>query len=258
MLGLVRAGLHPRALGHHDDGEGAPTGVAALDVLGHAVEVRRDLRHQDDVRAACDARVGGDPPHVPPHHLADDDALVALRRGVQPVDGVRGDHHRGVEAEGEVGGVDVVVDGLGHADDRQALLVHARGGRERPLAADGDDGADAVALHRALHPLQAVLHLEGVDAAGAEDGAAAVQDAARRLAGEPEVVILQQALPPVAQAHHLEAVLRAPAHHGANDGIESRAIPSTGEHGYFHMRTGYARTRSPAAAFRRPALAMRR
>ena len=36
---------------------------------------------------------------------------------VQPVDGLGGDGQRGVVAERDVGAVDVVVDGLGHADD---------------------------------------------------------------------------------------------------------------------------------------------
>ena len=57
-----------------------------------------------------------------------------------------------------------------------------------------------------LHLLQAVLDLEGVDAGGAQDGAAAVEDAGGGLAREAEVVVLEETLPPIAQAHHLEAM----------------------------------------------------
>ena len=106
--------------------------------------------------------------------------------------------------------------------------------RQRALAADGDDGVDAVALHRALHLLQAALDLEGVDARGAQDGAAAVEDAGGRLPGEAEVVVLQQALPAVPQAHHLEAVLAGAADDGADDRVEAGAITPAGQDGDFH------------------------
>src|SRR3954465_6017759 len=42
--------------------------------------------------------------------------------GVQPVDGLRGHAHGGVEPERVVGGVEVVVDGLGDADAADADL----------------------------------------------------------------------------------------------------------------------------------------
>ena len=45
------------------------------------------------------------------------DAVVRLGGGVQPVDRLHRDVDRGVEAEGEVGGAEVVVDRLRHADD---------------------------------------------------------------------------------------------------------------------------------------------
>ena len=88
------------------------------------------LGHEDDVGAAGHARVGGDPAGMAAHDLHDHDAVVGLRRGVQPVDRVGGDLHRGVEAEGVVGAGKVVVDRLGHADDRHAVSPTA--GPPRP------------------------------------------------------------------------------------------------------------------------------
>ena len=78
--------------------------VAVLDARAHLVDVERHLGHEHDVGAAGDARVHGDPARVAAHHLHDHHPVVALGRGVQPVDGVGGDLHRGVEPEGEVGG----------------------------------------------------------------------------------------------------------------------------------------------------------
>ena len=83
-----------------------------------------------------------DPAGVPAHHLDDEHAAVRLRGGVQAVDRFHGDVDRGVEAERVVGGVEVVVDGLGHADDLHAVLVQGGRDAERVLAADGDQGLD--------------------------------------------------------------------------------------------------------------------
>ena len=55
---------------------------------------------------------------MPPHHFDDEDAVMALRSGVEPVDSLRGDSHRSVETEGVVSGRQVVVNGLWNADDR--------------------------------------------------------------------------------------------------------------------------------------------
>ena len=103
-----------------------------------------------------DAGVGGDPAAVATHHLDDHHPVVALGRGVQPVDGVGGDLHRGVEAERDVGADDVVVDRLRHADDRQPVLgVQPAGDAQRAVAADDDDGVEAEVGDRGRHLVDA-------------------------------------------------------------------------------------------------------
>ena len=121
--------LRHRALGDDDDRGVAATLVTALDAIAHLVDVERHLRDQDDGRAAGDAGVGGDPAAVAAHHLDHHHPVVALGGGVQPVDRVGGDLHRGVEAERQVGADDVVVDRLRHADDRQTEVRRAAGRR---------------------------------------------------------------------------------------------------------------------------------
>ena len=59
-----------------------------------------------------------DPAGVPAHHLDDERAVVAVAGGVQPVDRLHRHADGGVEAEGVVGGVQVVVDRLRDADAR--------------------------------------------------------------------------------------------------------------------------------------------
>ena len=70
-----------------------------------------------------------DPTRVPAHHLDDHHPVVALGGGVQAVDRVGRGLHRGVEAEGEVGRREVVVDRLRHADDVHAVVAELRARR---------------------------------------------------------------------------------------------------------------------------------
>ena len=79
------------------------------------------LGDQDHVGAAGEAGVEGDPAGVAAHHLDDQDPVVAVGGGVQAVDRLHRDVDRGVEAEGVVGGAEVVVDRLRHPDDVDAV-----------------------------------------------------------------------------------------------------------------------------------------
>ena len=143
---------------------------------------------EDVVGGDGDPGEAGDPAGVAAHGLDDHDAAVALGGGPEAVDGLGHDVDRGVEAEGEVGDHQVVVDGLGDADDRHAeLFVEAVGDAEGVVAADGDEGVEAEVLEVLADGGQVgVGVLEGVGAGGAEDRAAPGDDAVglgRRRAG---------------------------------------------------------------------------
>ena len=87
-----------------------------------------------------------------------------------------------------------------------------------------------------LDPLDAALDLERVGAAGAEDGAAARQDAAALLHAELHRESLERALPAVAVADELEAVaLHALADDRPDDRVEAGAVPASGEHSDAHL-----------------------
>ena len=132
--------------------------MALADRLRHLVEVDRDLGHEDHVGAAGDAAHHGDPTRVAAHHLDDHDAVVRLRRRVQPVDRLGGDEDRGVEAEGVVGAREVVVDRLRHADDRELLLgVEARRDAESVLAADRDERVEPAVGEVLQHALDGAV-----------------------------------------------------------------------------------------------------
>ena len=116
------------------------------------------LGDQDDVGAAGEPGVERDPAGVAAHHLDDQHPVVALGRGVQAVDRLHRDVDRGVEAEGVVGGAEVVVDRLRHADDVDPA-PRASAGRdpERVLAADRDQPVDPGLAEVGGDPLDAAL-----------------------------------------------------------------------------------------------------
>jgi hypothetical protein len=222
--------LRGGALGDDDDREVAALGVAPAQAVADLVHVERALGHEDHVSAAGEAAVRRDPARMAAHHLDDDDAVVRLRRGVEPVDRVGRDLHGGLEAEREVGAGEVVVDRLGDADDGDARLRELAGDAERVLAADRDERVEPQLVERGPDAIQPVLLLEHVGPGGAEDRPAAMQDAARALVGQLHRVGGEYAGPAVAEADELVSVRVDPlAHDGADDGVEAGAVPASGQ-----------------------------
>ena len=82
---------------------------------------QRHLRDQHDVGAAGDARGDGDVAGVAAHHLQHHDPLVAGAGRVQAVERLGGDGDGRRVADRPLGIGDVVVDGLGNADEGQAV-----------------------------------------------------------------------------------------------------------------------------------------
>jgi len=211
-----------------------------LHVGADPLDVERALRDEDHVRAAGQPRVQRDPAGVAAHHLHDQRPVVAFRRGVQPVDGLHGDVHGRVEAEGVVGGAEVVVDRLRHPDDGNPLLAQAGGHAEGVLAADRDQRVDAQPGQVVLDPLDAVAApaarvLQRVGAGRPEDGAAARQDAAHRLHVKRHGVAFERPSPSVAEPDEFEAVLLDTlADHGADNCVQAGAVAATGEDSHSH------------------------
>ena len=187
--------------------------------------------------AAGEARVQRDPAGVAAHHLDDEHAVVRVGGGVEAVDRLGGDLDRGVEAEGEVGAAEVVVDGLRDADDLDAEVGELGGDAEGVLAADGDQRVDAVGLEVGLDLLDPAVDLERVGARRAQDRAAAGQDAANLVEPELARVVLERALPAVAEPDELVAVLAdALADGSADHRIETGAVAATGQHSDAHAQ----------------------
>ena len=179
---------------------------------------------------------------------------MAAGGGVDAVDDLGGDVHGGVEAEGHVGAVNVVVNGLGQADDVQALLRQQVGGHMGAVAAQaeqavqlgflvglfhGGDLVDLVILH---HTHQ----LEG-GALGAQNGAAQRQDAAEVILGHLLVIAVDQAAVAVEDADDLHIIAHAGIQcfcNAADGGVQTRTVPAGGQDSYtfFHSKALFPRS----------------
>ena len=159
------------------------------DPLGDLVHGDLDLGNQDGVCACRHAGVQRNPADVTTHDLCDHATVVRLTGGADAVHSLGCDGDCGIETEGVVGRAQVVINGLGHADDGQAGVGQALGAGEGAFTADGDDGVDTVTLHHDFDVFGAAVGaVEGVGTGGADDGTALGCQAADLLAGQVHVV----------------------------------------------------------------------
>ena len=240
------------ALGDDDDREVLATRVAALDQVAAALDLDRELGDQDRVGAAGDAGVHGDPARVPSHHLDDHDAVVALRRRVQPVDRLGDDRDGGVETEGVVGRREIVVDRLRHAHDRGALLgEEPRGDAEGVLSADRDEPVEP--LQVVLDAIEPAIDLVRVRARGAQDRAATREDPRDRLRIERPERALDHAPPAVHDADHLVAPVERPSRDPADHRVQSGTVTAAREDSDRALRHPVGQGTRAAGASRRVA-----
>ena len=224
--------------------------MPAPDQADDLLDVEGPLGDEDHVGAAGEPGVERDPAGVAAHHLDDHHPVVALGRGVEPVDGLGGDLHGGVEPEGHVGAAEVVVDRLRHADHRQAVVAVQPGrGAQRVLAADRDQPVEvercACSPRIRSGPPSCVKR---VGPRGAQDRAAAREDAAGRLDRQLLVGVLERAAPAVAEADDRVPVrVDALAHDRPDDRVEAGAVAASGEHSDAHERRRYPRPSQSAA-----------
>ena len=199
-----------------------------------------NLGDEDGVGAAGDAGVQRDPAGVAAHHLGDHHAMVRFRGGVQAIDGVGREADRGVEAEAVGGLDDVVVDGLGHADERDAALGELVGDGQGAVAADHHQAVQAQLVEHVDAALRvvalAVARLDRVEERvaavdRAEDRAADAQDAGDVLRHQDAVPVrLDEAVEAVLEAEAGDAVVVGRLDHGANDRVQPRGVAAAGEY----------------------------
>ena len=150
------------------------------------------------------------------HDLDAHHAAVAAGGGVDPVNDLRGDIHRRVEAEGHIGAIDIIVDGFGQTDDIQPLLAQQIGGLVGAVATQAEQAIQlggAVVLFHGGYLVHLVFlhhtHLFEGSALGAQDGTAHRQDAGKFVRGHLAVVAVDEAVVSVQDADDFHFIAHA-------------------------------------------------
>ena len=228
---------HVGSLGHGQDAEPLAPAAPFGEVLADAVQVVRDFRDEDDVRPAGQARRQRQPPCLVAHQLDDHDAQVGLGRRVQPVHRLGGGGHRRIVAEGGVGFDQVVVDGLGQAQDIEPVLHQAKGDLVRAIAAQADQAVKTEALvgfdgpSRQVHRLAVgQRHAVRLLATGAEDSAAGREDIGDIIEVQGTGLILDEAAKAFLDPDDLDVEIAERRLDDTADGrIQARTIAAAGE-----------------------------
>ena len=214
FLGELGVFLGDRALRYDDDRKAASVLVSLLNSFYDFVDVIRDFRNQDDVRAACDSRVERKPADLMSHDLHDEDAPVGARCRVDVVDALRRDIDRALESECHIGAPQIVVDRLGECDDVQSFLAEEIGCLGGSVTATHDQAVElqfVIGLLHRLYFVQAVLvgltdRLER-NTACSQDRAASCKDSLEILTCEHMELAVNKALVAVLKSIELNGLL---------------------------------------------------
>src|SRR5699024_4782926 len=246
-LSVQAAALRFCALCHTND----PVALALLEALLHAgadlVDIEGELRQQDVVSATGHARMQRNPAGVTAHNLNDHDALVGFRSGVQTVDGLGGHGDGGVEAEGVIHAIDVVVDGLRDPDDRDAVIMQELRAPQGTITTDRDQRVDLMLREVGLDRVDLGLELIGVEPAGTENRAAVTNDAVDvSVVIKRDHAVFHQPLVAILEADDLDPRRPRGAHDTTDHCVQAGAIPTTGQNRDTHIFEFSSRAVPPA------------
>ncbi|MEY4601526.1 MAG: hypothetical protein RLZZ201_1217, partial [Actinomycetota bacterium] len=172
-------------------------------------------------------------------------------------DCIRRDLHRSLEAERRVGSNDVVVDGLWHTDDWQAVIIRQhRGDGERTVSTNHHECIKPEFCEHLLGALDSIRIIERTPATRAKDRAAFGQDASHLADVQYFVALLQHSVPRVVEAEHtVSANSVRLAHDCSDDGVQPGAITAAGQDTYVHYikakRTQLVTRRAPSTRLMR-------
>ncbi len=239
LLGKLSVFLRDGAFCHCNDGESAALSVPVLDLVDHLLDVIGNLGNQDNVGAAGHTGIQGQPSYLVAHNFHNEDSAVGSRRGVDVVNGIRGNVYSALEAEGHVCSPQVIVNGLGQGDDIQPFLAQQVGGLMSAVAAQNDQAVQlqlVIILLHCLYLVQPVLvrllnGLEGRTGCS-QHGAALCQDAGEVFSGEHLELAVDQAPVAIQEAvdlHLLSAVVQG-LYNASHRRIQGLAIPAAGQH----------------------------
>ena len=218
------------AFGDDDDAAFLAAGSSHVESSPDLAEVHGRFGDDDFLGAAADAGVEGDVSGGVSHDFDDEEAGVRGGGVADLVDCVEGGVDRGVEADGVVGAVEVVVDGAGDADALDAVLedefVEAV---ERAVPADDDEAVDVAFLDGLVRLLSSFRGEEAWAACGLDDGAAVFDDVADGGGGEWFHVVVDEAFVAAFDAVDGVSEIQRGADDGAQGCVHAGGVAAAGE-----------------------------
>src|SRR5215472_10768135 len=239
-----------RAFRSHNYSSKVTGRFARIDHARDFLVIERDFGNQNDVSATGDTALQRYPPSVPSHHFDDNDPPMAGRRSVQPVQRVHYHIHGRIETERGCCRFKIVVDRLGYADAVDTRLLQLLRSHQRAVAADNDQRSHTEVFQNLPGvrnyfrgndcPIARAYFRDEMSAIGrAEDRPAQRHDSVHGLPIEnDEIARRQQPFKSSAKTHHFPAELVRREHHGAQNRIKPRTIPTAGQNtnARFHFR----------------------
>ena len=218
------------ALGHDDD-EVALAGALSLDDLIEDVALHIEflLGQQHGHSAGGDGDVQSNVTSVAAHDLDDAAAVMALGGVAQLVDHLQSSVHSGIVTDGVVGAGNIVVDGAGQADHRDAAVCQLTGAAVRTVAADDHQRVNAQLTALGCALILALFGLELKAACGVEDGAAGRDDVRNTAQVHFEALAVQQTVIAALDADHAEALVQAGTDHGTDSCVHAGGVAAAGE-----------------------------
>ena len=155
---------------------------------------------------------------------------MALGGVAQLVDHFQSGVHGCIIADGVLGAGDIVVDGAGQTDHRDAAVCQLAGTTVGTVAADDDQciNAQFAALGRAL--ILTFLGLELQAAGRVKDRAAGLNDVGDTAQIHFKAFAVQQTIVAALNADHPIALVQTCTHHRTNCGIHAGGVAAAGQH----------------------------
>ena len=148
------------------------------DLLDRCFFIEGNFCDRNGRSAACDTCTERDMTCPTTHDLNDVAACVRFTGVAEVVDHVHRGVHRGVKADGNVCGGNVVIDGAGDTDGGDTVCGKVCCAAERTVAADGDDTVDMVVLAGLERLCHTFGILKFIATCGIEDRTALIDDIA--------------------------------------------------------------------------------
>src|SRR6266851_1837399 len=245
------------AFGDEDDGVAAGIFAAVGDEqFGEMLDIEFVLRNDAAIGSAGHGGKHGGETRVPAEDFDDHETLVGAGGGAETVDHLNGAGDAGAEANAVVGAGDIIVHGLGNADDFEPFFVETNTVAERVVAANGDESVDAEPVEILEDFGSEVVFLSGEfvfqmrgdaglgDAAGIgarrmEKSAAGAAGTINGLIVEEEEIVgivvilladnIHESGPAVANADDLMAFAQCAKRDATDGGIETGNVAASGE-----------------------------